>query len=365
MEFLALSSTSPYFYSRTIDFLGLGGFAVICLVLSLIFVPKDIDQAALISSAAILAHFINQPHFAVSYHIFYSNFFQIVQSQSYEANLKSSYLFVGVIVPLTITGLFAYSYVTLDLWPLSFCIKTMFFLVGWHYSKQGYGCLLASSVKAGVYFTNFQKNVLLLNAYSCWLYAWAKANTWAFESSYWGISYIATEVPQVAQLTLFYVFCATTLSVGVVFIFKATRGFRFFPFNGFVAYTTAVYFWVIASSIHPALFVFIPAMHSLQYLVIASKYESSYYTEKKSVSGSPITYTNPIFFWPCMALLGYVLFWGIPNALSAATTLNRSFPEGSNFVFLYFWILINLHHYFIDHVIWRRENPNLSKRLYA
>jgi len=30
-----------------------------------------------------------------------------------------------------------------------------------------------------------------------------------------------------------------------------------------------------------------------------------------------------------------------------------------------FWVFINIHHYFIDNVIWRRENTDVSKYLFS
>ena len=30
-----------------------------------------------------------------------------------------------------------------------------------------------------------------------------------------------------------------------------------------------------------------------------------------------------------------------------------------------FWIFINVHHYFLDNVMWRRENPDTKKYLFC
>jgi hypothetical protein len=30
-----------------------------------------------------------------------------------------------------------------------------------------------------------------------------------------------------------------------------------------------------------------------------------------------------------------------------------------------FWICINVHHYFLDNVMWRRENPDTRKYLFG
>ena len=38
--------------------------------------------------------------------------------------------------------------------------------------------------------------------------------------------------------------------------------------------------------------------------------------------------------------------------------------NGTLFLFM-FWIFINVHHYFLDNVMWRRENPETGKYLFG
>ena len=37
---------------------------------------------------------------------------------------------------------------------------------------------------------------------------------------------------------------------------------------------------------------------------------------------------------------------------------------GSMMIFFIFWTFLNVHHYFLDNVIWRRGNPDIQKHLY-
>jgi hypothetical protein len=37
---------------------------------------------------------------------------------------------------------------------------------------------------------------------------------------------------------------------------------------------------------------------------------------------------------------------------------------GSTLFLFTFWIFINIHHYFLDNVMWRRGNPEVSKYLF-
>ena len=60
--------------------------------------------------------------------------------------------------------------------------------------------------------------------------------------------------------------------------------------------------------------------------------------------------------------LGWLLFHGAPEFLDAALVgrPRRGVPTsslGPTPFFAAFFVFVNLHHYFMDHVIWRRDNP--------
>jgi hypothetical protein len=63
-------------------------------------------------------------------------------------------------------------------------------------------------------------------------------------------------------------------------------------------------------------------------------------------------------------LLGYLGFWGVPQVLDKLVPYDRVAFGGTMFLFV-FWIFINVHHYFLDNVMWRRENPDTRKYLFS
>ena len=62
--------------------------------------------------------------------------------------------------------------------------------------------------------------------------------------------------------------------------------------------------------------------------------------------------------------LGYLGLWGIPKFLQVYAVYDRAIFGGSLFFFL-FWIFINVHHYCLDNVMWRCENPETRKYLFG
>ncbi|TIN05539.1 MAG: hypothetical protein E5Y14_32990, partial [Mesorhizobium sp.] len=63
------------------------------------------------------------------------------------------------------------------------------------------------------------------------------------------------------------------------------------------------------------------------------------------------------------SILGILGFWLVPIALSALIPYNKEVLGSSLFLFIA-WIFINVHHYFLDNVMWRRGNPEVSKYLF-
>jgi hypothetical protein len=53
-----------------------------------------------------------------------------------------------------------------------------------------------------------------------------------------------------------------------------------------------------------------------------------------------------------------VLFRGAPSLLDTSVASGwRTESLGETPFFAAFFLVVNLHHYFMDYVIWRRENP--------
>ena len=63
-------------------------------------------------------------------------------------------------------------------------------------------------------------------------------------------------------------------------------------------------------------------------------------------------------------VLGWVGFIGLPVVFEIGLSPDPAVWGPSVFVFI-FMMWINIHHYFIDNVIWRRDNEDVRKYLFA
>ncbi|MFT3756228.1 MAG: hypothetical protein QM769_09845 [Pseudoxanthomonas sp.] len=134
-----------------------------------------------------------------------------------------------------------------------------------------------------------------------------------------------------------------------------------------IAYLASLYVWLL--TLHPAMLLVIPAFHSLQYLAVVWKYRLR--MERAGTGQVAVLPFAPRgvalrfgIFIVVGVVLGYLGFWGIPKWLDAALPYDRGLFGGSLFLFM-FWIFINVHHYFLDNVMWRKDNPDTRKYLFG
>ncbi|MCK9193665.1 MAG: hypothetical protein M0P19_07310 [Nevskia sp.] len=247
----------------------------------------------------------------------------------------------------------------------------MFFTVGWHYTKQGYGMAMLDAVLKRRFFTEHEKKLLLHHAYAVWALSWLISNTYAWKSEYWGIPYQSFGIPapiRYAAWAAVFITGARMLH-GFALLLRAGRRL---PINGLVAYAVSGYIWLLYPD--PILALVFPALHSLQYMVVVWRYELNVQTERVHLDegGNPdeTPTAAPFSLGLRMALfygiavgLGYFGFWYFPETLGRWLPGTLQAFGGGVFLFCA-WIFINVHHYFMDNVIWRKGNPETGKYLF-
>lgn len=175
----------------------LGGSAFLILP-ALYFVPLRYE-GLVAATMLFLAYLINYPHFAHSYQLFYRHFGRKLRGDGYDRNLQIRYIVAGIVVPLLMGAFFAYGSITANARLLGNATNAMFFFVGWHYVKQGYGMLMVDAVLKRRFFTDPDKKILLINSYAVWLFAWLQTNTAVRQGKYLGLEYYTFATPCMAQ----------------------------------------------------------------------------------------------------------------------------------------------------------------------
>jgi len=362
-----------YLFGPVFDFLTLGGGSLIVCGMIALFLPKGIPTTQQILLVTVLMAAINQPHFAHSYQMFYRNFAGKAFGASYPRSLRLRYLLAGIVVPAALIAFLGAGTLSGSPKVLAYGANLMFFLVGWHYVKQGYGILIVDSVQKRIMFSDRAKTILRLNGYACWMVAWLGLNH-ALSTGTWylGLTYFSLPIPTPFYVASIAVATLTTLAVLFVLFqrWRETRGAL--PWNGIIAYLTTLYLWVIFVRVNPLVLAVVPTFHSLQYLAVVWRYQINAGSQsRKATRPSSVGRVLPAGMWSNLAIfigvgvfLGFLGFMGVPRLIDSVLPYDKRVFGPSLFLFM-FYIFINVHHYFLDNVMWRRGNPDVQQYILA
>ncbi len=232
----------------------------------------------------------------------------------------------------------------------------MYFFVGWHYVKQGYGMLMLDAALKRKFYSASEKRIFLVNAYAAWIFAWSLADWRPRGSVLFGVEPYSIGVPDQLVFVLAAVAGLSFIAASAVLCRRAFLSKEAIAWNGVIAYGVSLYLWMLPSSSMIS-FLVIPGAHSLQYLAVVARYQLNRLKTEAGDSLWPVTR-----FFLKSAVLGLAGFWAIPLVLDALI------PHHEQIGALAFlpaaWIFINIHHYFIDNVMWRAENPDVRQYLF-
>lgn len=345
---------------RVAEFLAVGGATLLLLPFA-IWGPEDsaFGFTGFAIASMWLVYVLNDPHFAASYVIFYRDIKNKLTGNGYAFAEQWRYWSAGIVMPSALIGWIAISLITETVWMMSFMVQLMFILVGWHYIKQGFGVLIVLSARRGVFFSGWDRRILLTHAYSAWAYAWSNAERYAISDTMDGVPYSSFQTPD----ALFYLCAAVFWTSGAAMIVLLVRKFwterKIPPVTPFTGFFVTIYLWQVLFGEWEALAFLIPALHSLQYLVFVSHLEVNR-SKDKSRGQKPWVWPARIAFFTVTSLgLGWLLFHGAPDHLDNTVEYNWE-VLGPTIFLAAISTFVNIHHYLMDNVIWRRGNPDMA-----
>jgi hypothetical protein len=349
--------------SRSTEFLLTGGATLLLLPLCwLLERALGLDSADLVVGFLTFhaAHVINDPHFAVTYLLFYRDVKARLFSPQLPRAQRLRYFIAGFVAPL---GLLAWAVAALAMHSapsLGAFTQLMFLLVGWHYVKQGFGVVTVLSARRGTSYSQGERRALLAHAFTGWAYAWASPFDPGRSVEEKGVIYATFAHPHWLEPATRVAFFASAFVLVLILARKWHREGGL-PLPPLVGLLSAVWLWTVYSGIDPLFMYLIPALHSVQYLYFV-------WLLKRNQAGAhegPPSFGRPaavvLGAWAASAIgLGLLLFHLLPSALDAALVDARAarFSDlGPTPYFAALFTFVNLHHYLMDFVIWRRENP--------
>jgi hypothetical protein len=316
------------------------------------------------------ASLINDPHFAVTYLLFYQNAGERAFGSVYGARQRLRYWLAGAVVPVLLVAGSGLAIARGSAPALGALIQLMFVLVGWHYVKQGFGVLSVLSARRGLRWSALERRVILGHCLAAWAYAWLSPFDPGTRSVVNGVLYTTLPHPLGLELFARVVFFASGLGVMAVVVQKRRRVGRWPPLGALAGLLTSVWFWTVYTRLDPLLAFWIPALHSLQYLFFVGLLRRNAALEAAGPPSFKGHVGRQLVVLGAGALgLGWLLLRGVPAWLDAALVLPAAPGEklaamGPTPYLAAFTVVVNIHHYFMDSVIWRREHPE-TKHLFS
>jgi hypothetical protein len=315
------------------------------------------------------AHFINDPHFAVTYLLFYEDARARAFGRDVSRAQRARYVVAGLLVPAALVAWAGAALAARSAYSLGLLIQTMFLLVGWHYVKQGFGVLTVLAARRGVRFLPRERWALLAHCFAGWAYAWASPADPGTEVEEKGVVYRTLAHSQGLEQATHVVFLVTGLVLLGVLVQKRRREGPLPIFAPLTAMLCSIWSWSIYSSIDPLVVYVIPALHSIQYLYFVWLLKGAEAREREGPPWFEVSARVRIGVLALSALaLGWLLFHGAPSALDEMLIPRRArfsgWPLGPTPYFAALYTCVNLHHFFMDSVLWRRDNPQ-TRYLYA
>ncbi len=342
--------------------------------------PNDYHEYVVSMVAFYAAYVINDPHFGVSYLLFYKNTRQRCDGTEFQGAQRIRYIVAGYLVPLLLVAWITWALLLQDAELLGQMVQAMFFLVGWHYVKQGFGVLMVLSARRDIRFDTKERWVLLSHCFCAWAYAWSTPREMGGTYQENGLIYTAFKQPPHLALVSGSLLIASCFGVAYISLRRWRARQPFPPWAATCGYFVSLWLWTIYSTFDPLLSYVVPGLHSLQYwyFVYLMKKNESLHDQKESkvptnflgraaFSFGPLYGRLSLFFLTAVAI-SWLGFNGLPGFLDETTAATVAMlgpnPElsiiglGATPYVAAFAVFINIHHYFMDHVLWRRENSD-------
>lgn len=347
------------------EWLGVGGATLFLYPLSFLLrrgVGLDAAELAVGFLTFHAAFVINDPHFCVTYLLFYRDARARARGDGVSTAQRVRWWLAGVIGPAALVLWAGGALLAGSAQALGWMVQLMFLLVGWHYVKQGFGVLTVLSARRGIAFAPRERAALLAHAYLGWAFAWANPAMPAGEFEEKGVVYWAPPHPRALELLAGGLLLASALALASLLVLRRARGGAL-PWAPLSAFLVTIWAWTIFSAMDPLVRYLIPALHSVQYLWFVALLRGN---QARAEEGAP-TFGRParvrLGLLAAGALaLGFLLLRFLPGLLDAMLVPRPrrgqlAGPLGETPFFAAFYVVVNLHHYFMDAVIWRRDNP--------
>jgi len=391
LNYALRSARSIAVISRFADFWLLGGASVLVWAI-LIFGQAFRDEVSVIENhfqqlgafCSLMSIFCNYPHFIISYRFGYGRGFKFVLKNwfpliavplglialydlayfKFDTSISDLWWFVQLNAILEIFGIpirpgvftnIGTVVMTLSLWIMNLT-------VGWHYSKQAFGCMMVYAHYDQYLLTKFQRNAIRTSVLSVAVYYFlyfvnmmSEPNSAYLANSY-SVSLPSIGIPKyLLILSGIEVMICAAVVIKTVFINNYVQYSKMPSWNFLIPWVAIHIWWIPVMRQKEFLFLLVPFFHSLQYLPFA------YRLERPKVKKSKWIDVDISLRVALLIVTGFLAFEFVPSVLDKS--LETMWNMKVAFFMSAFAVFINVHHFFIDSAVWKFDQADVRENL--
>ena len=334
---------SLYFVNAPVDFFFVGGASFILFAALLMFYT-EIRTPEVITAGILLSWAINWPHFSMST-------YQLYQSRN---NIRQ-YPITSYVIPFVVIGGVILCFVFKDL-VAPYFVKLFILWSPYHFSGQTIGITFIYAMRSGIKLTKLERNVVVSFVMGTYFLSTIRAETSREGFDFYGVQYPSMQIPQWIAHIAEYAMWAAFIAFIAMIIYWSYRNRRILPLIVVLPAATQ-YLWFVQSVYIPSFQEFVPMLHSLQYILIAWSIQLKEKMDVKHIEPSKKYVASETTRWFAINFAGgALLFYMLPKAGAAL-------GYSTLFSIAIIYAAIQIHHFFVDGVIWKLKNKTVSHPL--
>ena len=332
-----------YFISAPVDFFFIGGSSFILFACLGLFYTEA-RTPVVISTAVFLSWIINWPHFSMST-------YRLYQSQT---NTRQ-YPITSYVVPFVILGGIVLCYSFPDL-VAPYFVKLFILWSPYHFSGQTIGITFIYCMRCGVRLSALERKLITGFILGTYFVSTLRAETSRDGFSFYGVKYPSMQIPQWIAQGAEYIMWALMAAFVIWIVYWSYKNKKILPWIIILPAATQ-YLWFVQTVYMPSFQEFVPMLHSLQYILIAWSIQLKEKMEVKNIEPSKKYVISESTRWFILNFIGGIaLFYMLPK-------LGTSLGYTSLFSIAVVYAAIQIHHFFVDGVIWKLKNQTVSHPL--
>ncbi len=337
------TTNKRYFVNPVVDFIFIGGSSFVLFACLLLFYT-DVRTPTVVTTAVVLSWIINWPHFSMST-------YRLYQSQ---ANTRQ-YPVTAFVIPFVILGGVVLCYSFPDL-VAPYFVKLFILWSPYHFSGQTIGITFIYCMRSGIKLTTLERRLIMWFVLGTYFVSTIRAETSREGFNFYGVQYPSMQIPYWMSKYAEYAMWAIVAAFVAWIIYWSYRNKKILPWIVILPAATQ-YLWFMQTVYMPSFQEFVPMLHSLQYILIAWGIQLKVKMETKHIEPSKKYVISETSRWFVINLIGgVILFYMLPK-------LGTALGYTSLFSIAIVYAAIQIHHFFVDGVIWKLKNQTVSHPL--